>query len=700
MSLLDQAGAVVDPGRRPADAGRGRGLLGAAAAVTLACGALVLVAGWHLTQGTSGIGAGDLVGVLTGSADADVRDVLVDSRLPRTLAGLVVGVALGAAGALFQSLARNALASPDTLAVNAGAYLAVSVAAASGLTLPFLGSSLVAFTGAMAGAGAVLLLSGGGAASTTRLVLAGTAVALALEAAADGVLLLFEEETTGLFAWSNGTLTQTGLGGVRMAAPIVAVALLLSLLAARRLDLMALGDDTAHVLGVPVRRTRVVVTVLAVLMCACAATLAGPIGFIGLAAPAAVRLLGKVVPSVARHGVLVPLAGLVGAIVVLLADALVRAALGADGSLMVPTGVTTTILGAVVLVALARRARDAGATRRPVSASARPRSRAWFLGVCLVLVPATVATGLVGLLCGYTQLLLGDLAHWVQGDAVPVVEFAMDERAPRVAAALLGGAALALAGTVIQAVCRNPLAEPGFLGITAGAGLGAVVVVTTTAATLTAISVAAGTGALAAMALVYALTWRGGLDSDRLVLVGVGVAAGAAGLSSLLLVHADPWNTPALFTWLSGSTYGRTWTHVLPALVALVVMLPPAWLAHRRLDLLAVDEDTPRLVGIRIERLRLLLLLAATILASTAVSAVGVVGFVGLVAPHAARALVGGRHLRVVPVAVLLGAVLLGLADTVGRTVIAPAQVPAGLVVAAVGTPYFLYLLRTSGRTR
>jgi iron complex transport system permease protein len=135
---------------------------------------------------------------------------------------------------------------------------------------------------------------------------------------------------------------------------------------------------------------------------------------------------------------------------------------------------------------------------------------------------------------------------------------------------------------------------------------------------------------------------------------------------------------------------------VVPVLVALVVTLPLAWVAHRELDLLAVDDDTPRVLGIRLERLRLLVLVVAALLASTAVSAVGVVGFVGLVAPHAARALVSGRHLYVVPVAVLLGSVLLSVADTVGRSVLAPAQVPAGLVVALIGAPYFLYLLYRS----
>jgi ABC-type Fe3+-siderophore transport system permease subunit len=171
---------------------------------------------------------------------------------------------------------------------------------------------------------------------------------------------------------------------------------------------------------------------------------------------------------------------------------------------------------------------------------------------------------------------------------------------------------------------------------------------------------------------------------------------GTTALTTLLIVRANPWDTPRIFTWLSGSTYDRSWAQVLPVLVALVLALPLAWAAHRELDLLAVDDDTPRVLGVRLERLRLLVLVAAALLASTAVSAVGVVGFVGLVAPHAARALVSGRHLYVVPVAVLLGSVLLSLADTVGRSVLAPAQVPAGLVVALIGAPYFLYLLYRS----
>lgn len=684
----------------PAATGGARAVLGAGAVLAATTGLLVVVAGWHLTQGTSGLGAGDLVDLLTGDADPVVRDVLVASRLPRLLAGVVVGLALGAAGAVFQSLARNALAAPDTLAVNAGAFLAITVVTVLGLSLPVLGEGAVAFVGALAAAGTVLLLSGAAGASTTRLVLAGSALTLALSSVTAALLLLFDQETGGLYAWGNGTLTQLDLAAVARIGPVVAVTLVATLLLARRLDLLAAGDDVAHVLGVPVRATRVTGTLVAVVLCAAAVTLAGPVGFVGLCAPAAVRLVSRWVPSVRRHAVLVPLAGLAGAVVVLASDAGLRSLLGAEAALRIPTGVATTLLGATVLVVLARRSRDSGARTPPTARPAAPGSHRRFAVVLGLLLAATAGAALLGMLSGYTWLLTGDLVLWAQDRAVATVAFAADERFPRVLAALLAGGALALAGTVVQAVCRNPLAEPGILGITGGAGVGAVLVTSTTVVSTAAISLAAGAGAVVAFALVYAVAWRGGLDSDRLVLVGIGVQAGTLAVTTFLLIRSDPFNTPRLFTWLSGSTYDRDLTQVLPVGLALAVALPVVWLAHRRLDLLAVDDDTPRLVGVRLEATRLGALAAAALLTSTAVSAVGVVAFVGLVAPHAARALVSGRHVRVVPVAVLLGALLLSLADTLGRTVIAPAQVPAGLVVALVGTPYFLHLLaRSRART-
>jgi ferric hydroxamate transport system permease protein len=671
---------------------------GALGALLMLAAALVVAAGWHLTQGTSGLGPGDLLAALTGQdgAASGAREILIGSRIPRLAAGIAVGFALGVAGALFQSLARNSLASPDTLAVTAGAYLAVTVVAAFGLAVPLWASSGVAFAGGLLAAVVVLGISGGARTSTTRLVLAGAVVAIVGQSATSALLIIFRQETTGLFAWGSGSLSQLGLSAFRQAAPVIAVVAIVSLIIARRLDLLGLGDDAASTLGVPVRGTRLLGVILAVLLTAAAVTLAGPIGFVGLAAPAITRLLARVVPALHRHLVLLPAAGLVGALSVVLADIAVRALLGADRAGLVPTGVATTVVGAVMLVVLARRVRDSGPTRRPPGTAAGPRSRARFRIVALVAVAAAAGTGLLGLLAGNTWLLTGDIALWLSGEGSPMISFALDERAPRVAAALAAGAALALSGSLVQATCRNPLAEPGILGITGGAGLGAVVVVTGGAGGTAVLLTAATAGALLAFGLVYAVSWRGGLHTDRLVLVGIGVWYGTTALTTYLLVRSNPWDTPRIYTWLSGTTYGRHWAQVIPVALVLLLALPVALAGRRELDLLAVDEDTPRVVGVSLERFRLLILAMAAVLAAMSVAAVGVVGFVGLVAPHAARALVGGRHARVIPVAVLLGAILLGLADAFGRTVIAPAQLPAGLAVALVGAPYFIYLLARS----
>ncbi|SCL17394.1 iron ABC transporter permease [Micromonospora inyonensis] len=662
-------------------------------AFVVATALLLVVTAVHLTQGTSTVGALDLLRLLTGSDDEAAR-VLVASRIPRMLAGLAVGVALGFAGAALQSLARNPLASPDTLAVNAGAHLAIVGVAAFGISLPALPAGGLAFCGGLVAAGLVMALATGGQAATTRLILAGSATALALNSFTMLLMLLFEQATIGLFAWGNGSLVQADLTAFTQLAPVIGIAVALLVALGHRMDVLALGDDTATVLGLDVRRTRLVVILLAVLLSAAAVTLAGPIGFVGLCAPVIVRLLGRMVPGVHRHRVLLPLSGIVGVLIVLGSDVLLRAVLGGQAGVDVPTGVVTTLFGAVLMVWLARRYRDAGPTRRPPGGHAAVRSRSFHLGVVATAAAVTVGAVVLGMLAGDTWVLLGDVVNWVQGRTGPAYTFVLDQRWPRVAAALLAGAALAVAGTTVQAVCRNPLAEPGILGITGGAGIGAVALLTfVPLAGVAAISGAAGLGALLAFALVYGLARYGGLSSDRLVLIGFGVWQGGTAVITFIIVTSDPWNTGKALTWLSGSTYGRTGPQVLPVAIALLLSIPAVVAARRELDLLSLDDDTPRVLGVRLERTRLLALGAAALLTSTAVSAVGVIGFVGLVAPHAARALVGGRHSRVLPVAVLLGAALVSLADTLGRTVIAPAQVPAGLVTAMIGTPYFVWLL-------
>lgn len=681
---------------RPAAAPSRTGTAAVTAALILLVAALAVA---DLTQGTADVGAGEVWKALTGRADAGDASVVVASRLPRAAAGLLVGAVLGMAGTALQAVSRNVLASPDTLAVNAGSYLALALAAVTGVSLPLLASSGIAFAGSLAAAAVVLGLSGLGA-GTVRLVLAGTALALGLTAVTEGLLLLFPQETQGLYQWNQGSIAQSGFDGLLQTAPLALAGLAGLLLVARRVDALALGDDAARGLGVPVRATRVTAVVLASLLSATAVTLAGPIGFVGLCAPALVRALARRARGLTRSRVRLPIAGLTGAALVLGSDVLLRALVPADLAVAVPTGVVTSLVGAVFLVVMATRLTDTAGAAPPDRL--RIRSRAVFLTTTAVLAAVLVGVTIAALLLGDSKLLLGDVVNWAQGRAGRGVSFVLDTRVPRVLAALLAGASLALAGTLVQAVTRNPLAEPGVLGVSGGAALGAVLLVTTVPmAGSWGMAGAAFAGAAVSSVLVFGLAARGGFRQNRLVLVGIGVATAATALISLLIVLTDPLNATKALTWLSGSTYGRTLPDVVPLAVVLVLGLAVAVARRTELDLVSLDDDTPRLLGLGLARGRFGFLVLAVLLSATAVAAAGTIGFVGLVAPHAARALVGRRHVRVLPVAVLLGAVLVGTADLLGRTVIAPAQLGAGLMTAAIGTPYFLYLLvrgRRQGR--
>ncbi|MBT2414717.1 iron ABC transporter permease [Streptomyces sp. ISL-12] len=680
---------------------RGGGPAGVAV-LALLLAATVLVGLWHLTQGTSGVGVGDLVRHFTGQPEepggAPVGEIFTGSRLPRLLAGVAVGFALGCAGTLLQSVTHNTLASPDTLAVTAGAYFSLTLVAAFGLTVPLWASGAVAFAGGLVAAALVLLLAGRAAGTTgTRLVLAGSATAMALDAATSMLLILFDQNTTGLFAWGSGSLAQLNIDASVRAYPLIAVVLCVALALSRRLDVMNLGDDAASTLGVPIRSTRVTAVLCAVLLTGTAVTLAGPIGFVGLGAPVLARLVAARVRALRRHLFLIPAAGLLGALLILLADAVLRAVQGADGAAAIPTGVPTALLGAVVIVVLALRLRDTGGLRRPPHARVAVRSRRAFLLVVAGAAVLLAGAAVVAVLAGSLWLRTGDIALWFQGTAPSLIGQALDDRVPRVLAAVLAGAALGLAGSVVQSAVRNPLAEPGVLGITAGAGLGAASVVTSGLSggrpVLIVVAVAAG---LLTFAVITLLAWRGGFLPDRFVLIGIGMGYGLTSITTFLLLRADPYNTPQIFTWLSGTTYGRTFPDVVPVAVALALALPVLLSMRGRLDLLAVDEDTPRIVGVRVERTRFAALAIAAVLAALSVVAIGVVGFVGLVAPHLARSLVGARHGRAIPVAMLLGGLLVCVADALGRTLIAPAQLPAGLMIALVGAPYFIWVLRQS----
>jgi iron complex transport system permease protein len=267
-------------------------------------------------------------------------------------------------------------------------------------------------------------------------------------------------------------------------------------------------------------------------------------------------------------------------------------------------------------------------------------------------------------------------------------------RLPRVLVAWMVGVMLALAGGIMQSLTRNALASPDITGVTAGASLGAVLLlVAFPQAQLVSLPVAALIGGLVVAFLIYILAWRHGDSPIRLILVGIGLSAVLGAAQSIMLLRAEIERVQQALYWLTGSIYARTWDHLFALLPWFVVLVPLTLFAARHLNTLHLGEEVARGLGNPVSVQRGLLLLISVGLTGAAVSQVGAIGFVGLIAPHLARRLVGPAHEGSQPVAGLIGGLLVLASDFAGRTLLAPIEVPAGIIIALIGTPFFIYLL-------
>jgi iron complex transport system permease protein len=308
------------------------------------------------------------------------------------------------------------------------------------------------------------------------------------------------------------------------------------------------------------------------------------------------------------------------------------------------------------------------------------------IGVGTVAVPVPEVLGVIG------AHLAGDPAGLDPLTDQIVWEF----RTPRVLLAALAGGGLSVAGLCLQTLVRNPLADPYVFGVSAGASFGAVLAMTMGGA-VAAIGVAgaAFAGAVASLVVVFALAQRGGrLLGNSLVLAGVAVAYLGTALTGYVQLRADPAELRGVMFWLLGSVAGASWADLAVPVVAIAVTAVVLSTRARPMNALASGDDTAAGLGVGVDRLRILLLVAASLLTAAVVSVAGGIGFVGLVVPHAVRLVVGPDHRKVLPVSLLAGAVFLVLVDLVTRTLDPPNELPIGIVTAALGAPFFLVLLR------
>ncbi|MBH5319224.1 iron ABC transporter permease [Paenibacillus sp. GSMTC-2017] len=271
-------------------------------------------------------------------------------------------------------------------------------------------------------------------------------------------------------------------------------------------------------------------------------------------------------------------------------------------------------------------------------------------------------------------------------------------RAPRLIIGLLIGVSLAVSGAILQSIVRNPLAAPDVVGITGGASAGAVLFLTRFPGLFSVhlLPIPAMVGALISALVVYSLSWKGGVSSNRLVLVGIGVAAILSAITSYLLIFSPIYSATAAYIWLTGTVYATTWTNVITLLPWTVGLLIIVGLTTRHVHVQLLGDELATGLGSAVQRHRFLLLLLSVGLAGSAVSIGGVIGFVGLMAPHMARRLIGPVMNRVLPVSALIGAILVVAADLIGRVAFLPHDIPVGVFTAAIGAPFFIYLLYRS----
>ncbi|MDF2410854.1 Fe(3+)-hydroxamate ABC transporter permease FhuB [Aeromonas sp. 2HA2] len=611
----------------------------------------------------------------------DARQAVVHfSWLPRLTVTLLAGCALGLAGTLMQQVLRNPLASPTTLGVASGAQLALMMVTLFAPSWLLLGREWIAMAGGSLAMALVFALAWRRQLNPVVIVFAGLVINLYLAAISMGLLLFFQEELKGLLVWGSGSLAQNSWSGVHYLLPRLLVVALVAGVLVRPLRVLELDDASARSLGVSLQHLRLAGLGLAVFVTACVVSVVGLIGFIGLAAPAMVRLLG-----IRQLGQRLLWAPVLGALLLAATDLLLQS-VSRFWPMLIPTGAMTALLGAPLLLWLIPRLSLKSGTPKASTGLLVARHPAPTRLITLLLLGLGLA--IIG------SLLFGQGMHgwswpsWLRWQAQ------LEWRLPRTLAAGAAGVLLALAGTLLQRVSNNPMASPELLGVSGGTFMGVIATALLLPALPLPMMLLGGLiGAFGCLLLLVLVNRKHGFQPERILLSGIAITALFEPLQAIALANGDM-RVQQLLSWMSGSTYYVT-LPVAYGLVALaVLMLAVCLLISRWLDLLPMGPALATALGIRLNRAQLAILLLVAVLTASATLVVGPLSFVGLLAPHMAKlmGLVRARwHLLG---AAASGALLMVSADWIGQQILFPQDVPVGLVSTLLGGAYFMWCLR------
>lgn len=644
--------------------------------------------GWAaLAVAAFGLFAVELVKTWPGPGDPLGLDrvILVYSTLPRAVVAIVAGAALGLSGLLLQRVLRNPLAEPSTLGISGGAQIAMTVATLHAPALMALSPGLVAFAGGMAAVSIVLALTWRRGLEPVSVVLAGMMLSLTATSLSGALILADGDYLFSIFIWGGGSLVQQGWGPALTIGGQLALGFVAAVLMLRPLSILGLDDRAARSVGVAVNAGRFGAVVLAVWIATTVAAQVGVIGFVGLAAPALAGMSGA---RSFRHRLVA--APVIGAILLWTTDGLVQL-LSGDGGERIPTGAAAALLGGPLLLWILPRLRMMEwPSLAPLPAVASRAERPWrtiallsAAGILSAAIAVTIGMGPQGLTMA-TGKLLADLSVW---------------RVPRLVVAAGSGAMLGAAGTLLQRLTGNPLASPEVLGVGAGAGVGlAVVFAVDAAAGLGWQMAGAVAGALAALTLVLWVAAASRFGPERMLLGGIAVGAACSAVLSAA-VSLGNMQSYALLRWLTGSTGDVQPTQLALAAMACAVLLPLSLLHVRWLTILPLGSAASSSLGVPLGQARLAVMTLASVLTAAASIFVGPLSFVGLIAPQIARMLGLGRAMHHLTGSIVIGALLLILADWLARLVAFPYQLPIGLFASLLGGPCLVYLLSRGVRS-
>lgn len=611
----------------------------------------------------------------------DARQAVVHfSWLPRLAICLLAGAALGLAGTLMQQVLRNPLASPTTLGVASGAQLALMMVTLLAPSWLLIGREWIAMAGGSLAMGLVFALAWRRQLNPVVIVFAGLVINLYLAAISMGLLLFFQEELKGLLVWGSGSLAQNSWSGVGYLLPRLLLAAMLAAVLVRPLAVLELDDASARSLGVSLKHLRFAGLGLAVFITACVVSVVGLIGFIGLAAPAMVRLLG--VRKLAQRLLWAPI---LGALLLAATDLLLQT-LSRFWPVLIPTGAMTALLGAPLLLWLI--------PRLGIKQSA-PKANS-----SLLLARHPAPTRLVGLMVlGLAAAVIASLLFgqgmggwgwpsWLRWQAQ------LEWRLPRTLAAGAAGVLLALAGTLLQRVSNNPMASPELLGVSGGTFMGVIAAALLLPALPLPMMLLGGlVGAFACLLLLVLINRRNGFQPERILLSGIAITALFEPLQAIALANGDL-RVQQLLSWMSGSTYYVTQPVALALVVLALLMLAACLLVSRWLDLMPMGPVVATALGIHLGRAQLTILLLVAVLTASATMVIGPLSFAGLLAPHLARLMGLVRARWLLLGAAGCGALLMVSADWIGQQILFPQEVPVGLVSTLLGGAYFMWCLR------